>query len=138
MHALLLELYNRLPPSNRVHALSASLLPSAKCHKSFSNFLLIVDFFLFLLLSGFFKFDSDFGLSCSCYLCNSFHMNCYHGLLMYFILSCVFPCLRRRSMFYPAWPSLRVPFLRQLMLCVFPSFSLTRDNDSCSDHIFDS
>jgi hypothetical protein len=68
---------------------STSLLPSTKCHKSFSNFLLIVDFFLFLLLLAFFKFDSDFGLSCSCYLCNSFHMNCYQGLLMYFILSCV-------------------------------------------------
>jgi hypothetical protein len=33
--------------------------------------------------------------------------------------------------------SLRVPFLRQLMLRVFPSFSLTWDNDSCSDHTFD-
>jgi len=29
------------------------------------------------------------------------------------------------------------PFFRQLMLRVFPSFSLTRDNDSCSDHTFD-
>jgi hypothetical protein len=68
---------------------SASLLPSAKCQKYFSNFLLIADFFLSLLLLGFFKIDSDFKLSCSYYLCNIFHMNCYQGLLMYFILSCV-------------------------------------------------
>jgi hypothetical protein len=80
-------IYNRLPPSNRVHA-SVCIL-TAKCHKSFSNFLLIVDFFLSLLLLGFFKIDSDFVLSCSCYLCNNFHMNC----LMYFILSCVLSCL---------------------------------------------
>ena len=46
---------------------SASLLPSAKCHKYFSNFLLIVDFFMSLLLLGFFKIDFD----------NNFHMNCY-------------------------------------------------------------
>ena len=72
---------------------SASLLPFAKCHKSFSNFLLSVDFFLSLLLLGFFKIDSDFHLSCNCYFYNNFHMNCYQGLLMYFIISCVFPCL---------------------------------------------
>ena len=52
---------------------SVSLFPSIRCHKSFSNFFLIVDFVL----------------SCSCYLCNNFHMNC----LMYFILSCVSSCL---------------------------------------------
>jgi hypothetical protein len=55
---------------------SASLLSSAKHHKSFSNFLLIADFFLL----GFFKIDSDFGSSC-----NSFHKIC----LIYFILSCI-------------------------------------------------
>jgi hypothetical protein len=71
-------IYNWLPPSNRVHA--SVLLSSAKRHKSFSNFLLIVDFFLSLLLLSLFMIDSDFGLSC-----NSFHMIC----LMYFILSCV-------------------------------------------------
>jgi hypothetical protein len=59
---------------------SASLFPSAKYYKSFSNFLLIADFFLSLLLLSLFRIDSDFGLSC-----NSFHMIC----LMYFILSCV-------------------------------------------------
>jgi hypothetical protein len=32
---------------------SASLLPYAKCYKSFSNFLLIADSFLSLLLLGF-------------------------------------------------------------------------------------
>jgi hypothetical protein len=73
-----MSVYNRLPPSNRVHA--SVLLSSAKRHKSFSNFLLIVDFFLSLLLLSLFMIDSDFGLSC-----NSFHMIC----LMYFILSCV-------------------------------------------------
>jgi hypothetical protein len=72
---------------------SASLLPSAKCHKSFSNFLLIVDFFLFLLLPGFFKFDYDFAYLAVVTYVNSFHMNCYQGLLMYFILSCVLPDL---------------------------------------------
>jgi hypothetical protein len=60
--------------------MSTSLLPYAKCHKSFSNFLLIAKFCLSLLLLIFFKIDSNFGLSC-----NSFHMIC----LMYFILSCV-------------------------------------------------
>jgi hypothetical protein len=49
--------------------LSTSLLPYAKCHKSFYNFFFIVDFFLFLLISCFFVFDFDFVLSCSCYLC---------------------------------------------------------------------
>ena len=53
---------------------SASLFPSAKCYKSFSNF------FLSLLLLSLFRVDHDFGLSC-----NSFHMIC----LMYFIHSCV-------------------------------------------------
>jgi hypothetical protein len=33
---------------------SASLFPFAKCYKYFSNFLLIVDFFLSLLILGFF------------------------------------------------------------------------------------
>jgi hypothetical protein len=37
---------------------SASLLPYAKCHKSFSKFLLIADFFLSLLLIGFFMISS--------------------------------------------------------------------------------
>jgi hypothetical protein len=69
--------------------LFAFVLPSAKCHKSFSNFLLIDDLFMFLLLLGFFKFDSDFGLSGSCYLYNSFHRNFYQGLSMYFIFSYV-------------------------------------------------
>jgi hypothetical protein len=55
---------------------SASFFPFAQCHKYFSNFLLIDDFFLL----GFFKIDSDFGLSC-----NSFHKIC----LIYFILSCI-------------------------------------------------
>ena len=55
---------------------SASLLFSAKHHKSFSNFLVIVDFFLL----GFFHIDSNFGLSC-----NSFRKIC----LIYFILSCI-------------------------------------------------
>jgi hypothetical protein len=41
-------------------------------------------------------------------------------------------------MFYHAWTSLRVPFLRQLMFRLFPYFSLTQDNGSCSDHILDS
>jgi hypothetical protein len=59
---------------------SASLLSSTKCHKSFSNFLLIVDFFLSFLLLSVFKIDSDFRLTF-----NNFHMIC----LMYFILSCV-------------------------------------------------
>jgi hypothetical protein len=45
---------------------SASLLPYAKCHKSFSNFLLIADFFLFLLLLGFFKFYPDSNYLASC------------------------------------------------------------------------
>jgi hypothetical protein len=71
-------IYTLLPPSNRVHA--SILLSSAKRHKSFSNFLLIDDFFLSLLLLSLFMIDFDFGLSC-----NSFHMIC----LMYFILSCV-------------------------------------------------
>jgi hypothetical protein len=57
---------------------AASLFPSAKCYKSFSNFLLIANFFLLLL--SLFRIDYDFNLSC-----NSFHMIC----LMYFILSCV-------------------------------------------------
>jgi hypothetical protein len=43
---------------------STSLLPSTKCHKLFSNFLLIADYFLSLLLLGFFKIDSNFILSC--------------------------------------------------------------------------
>jgi len=56
---------------------SAFLLSSIKRHKSFSNFLSIVGFFLFLLLLSLFKIDSDFDLSC-----NSFHM-------IYFIFSCI-------------------------------------------------
>jgi cell division protein FtsW (lipid II flippase) len=67
---------------------SASLLSSAKRHKSFFNFLLIANFFLSLLLLSLFMIDSDFGLSC-----NSFHMIC----LMYFILSCVLPDLYNDS-----------------------------------------
>jgi hypothetical protein len=59
-----------------------------------------------------------------------------HGMYMNYE-ELLLPCLRRRSLFCPAWISSRVPFLRQLMLSVFPSFSLTRDNDSCSDHTFD-
>ena len=55
---------------------SSSLLFSTKHHKSFSNFLVIVDFFLL----GFFQIDSDFGLSC-----NSFRKICS----IYFILSCI-------------------------------------------------
>jgi len=55
---------------------STSLLFSAKNHKSLSNFLVIVDFFLL----GFFHIDFDFGLSC-----NHFHKIC----LIYFILSCI-------------------------------------------------
>jgi hypothetical protein len=58
--------------------LFSSLFPSVECYKSFSNFLLIADFFLLLL--SLFRIDSNFGLSC-----NRFHMIC----LMYFILSCV-------------------------------------------------
>jgi hypothetical protein len=71
-------IYNRLPSSNRFHA--SVLLSSAKHHTSFSNFLLIANFFLSFLLLSLFMIDSDFVLSC-----NSFHMIC----LMYFILSCV-------------------------------------------------
>jgi hypothetical protein len=73
--------YNRLPPSNRVHAfvcilivfcniynwLSLSnrvqasvLLSSTKNHKSFSNFLLIADFFLSLLLLSLFMIYSAY------------------------------------------------------------------------------
>jgi hypothetical protein len=71
---------------------SASLFPSAKYHKSISNFFLIADFFLSLLILGFFKIDSD----------NNFHMNCYQGLLMYFILSCVlFDLYQSLSFFLP-------------------------------------
>jgi hypothetical protein len=44
----------------------------------------------------------------------------------------------RRSMFYPAWLSLRIFFLWQLLLRLFASFSLTWDSGSYSDHIFDS
>jgi hypothetical protein len=89
--------YDQLPPYNRIHAsicipivfcniwlalLSNRihvfvLLSSTKRHKSFSNFLSIVGFFLFLLLLSLFKIDSDFDLSC-----NSFHM-------IYFIFSCI-------------------------------------------------
>ena len=96
MHGCMLFFWNSIINSLQLRESmlpSASLLPSAKCHKSFSNFFSIANFFLPLLLLGFFKFDYDFGLSCNCYLCNSFHMNCYQGLLMYFILSCVLPCL---------------------------------------------
>jgi hypothetical protein len=71
-------IYNWLSLSNKVH--TSVLLSSTKCHKSFSYFVLIVDFFLFLLLLSLFMIDSDFGLSC-----NIFHMI----WLMYFILSCV-------------------------------------------------
>jgi hypothetical protein len=45
---------------------------------------------------------------------------------------------RRRSLFYPAWFSLRVPFLQKSLLHLFISFSITQDSGSCSDHIFDS
>ena len=50
--------YNRLPPYNRVHA--SILLSSTKIHKYFSNFFLIVDFFLSLLLLSLFMIDSDY------------------------------------------------------------------------------
>jgi hypothetical protein len=63
--------YNRLPPSNRVHASicilivfcrvhASILLSSTERHKSFSNFLLIVDFFLSLLLLSLFMIDSAY------------------------------------------------------------------------------
>jgi hypothetical protein len=63
--------YNRLPPSNRVHASicilivfcrvhASVLLSSTKRHKSFSNFLLIADFFLSLLLLSLFMIDSAY------------------------------------------------------------------------------
>jgi hypothetical protein len=41
-------------------------------------------------------------------------------------------------MFHPSESSLKVPFIRKLMLHVSPSFSLAQDNDSGSGHIFDS
>ena len=97
MHECMLMFWNSVINSLQLREPTlppASLLLSAKCHKSFSNFLLIADFFLSLLLLGFFKIDYYFGLSCSCYLCNIFHMNYYQGLLMYFILSCVLPDLQ--------------------------------------------
>jgi hypothetical protein len=86
---------------------SASLLSSAKCHKSFSNFLLIVDFFLSLLLLSFFKIDYDFDLTR-----NNFHMIC----LMYFILSCVLSDLYNDGNPYLVCSSIGIVFLETYYL----------------------
>jgi hypothetical protein len=51
-------IYNCLSLSSRVHA--SVLLSSTKRHKSFSNFLSIVDLFLSLLLLGLFMIDSAY------------------------------------------------------------------------------
>jgi Na+/phosphate symporter len=78
VHVFILEVCNQLPPSNIIHAFVCIFIAFlSQCHKSYSNFLFIV----------------DFCLSCSCYFCNNFQKNYYQGLLMYFILSCVLSCI---------------------------------------------
>jgi hypothetical protein len=57
--------YNRLSPSRRVHASICILITFCKVSQTFFQFLLIADFFLSLLLPGFFNIDFDFGLSYS-------------------------------------------------------------------------